>query len=127
VSQRSTIEHQWKGRPTSFFSETETAEQLAFGHILSFPTQRRPAHYRRERIISATGIPTWFEVSKIRLGASLKLEEKQEAELVLYTWRDLCVGKLEEMPVTDLVEHRIPVRPNAQPIRARDKIYTREE
>ena len=35
--------------------------------------------------------------------------------------------QLKEMPITDLVEHRIPVRSNAQPVRARDKIYTREE
>ena len=116
-----------EGETHVIFAEAETTEQLGFGHILSFPTQCWPAHYRRERIISATGIPTWFEASKIWLGASLKLEERQEAELVLSTWRDLFVWKLEEMPVTDLVEHRIPVRPNPQPIQARDKIYTREE
>ena len=60
------------------FSEAATAEQTASGHVLSFPTQYRPAHYRREQIISATGIPTWFEASEIRLGEGLTSEERQE-------------------------------------------------
>ena len=66
-------------------------------------------------------------MSGIRLGASLTPEERQEAQLLLYTWKDLFVRQLKEMPITDLVEHRIPVRSSTQPIRARDKIYTREE
>jgi len=128
------------------FSGEETAEQAVFGHILAFPTQCRPISYRREQIVSATGVQsqndenfasrllcgeqaayrpvstTWFESSGIRLGGSLAFEEKRRAELLLYTWKDLFVRQLNEMPVTDLVEHRIPVRPNMKPIRARDKI-----
>jgi len=133
------------------FSGEEMAEQAVFGHILAFPTQRRPISYRRERVVSATSVQsqndenfasrplcseqaayrpvstTWFESSGIRLGGCLTLAEKQEAQLLLYTWKDLFVRQLNEMPVTDLVEHRIPVRPNTKPIRDRDKIYTREE
>jgi len=142
---------QMEGETNIIFSGEETAEQVAFGHILAFPTQRRQTRYRRERIVLATCIQpqndenfacrplcseqaayrpvstTLFESSDIKLGVSLTLEERQEAELLLYTWKDLFVRQLNEMPVTDLVEHRIPVRPNAMPIRARDKIYTREE
>ena len=62
---------------------------------------------------SATGIPTWFEVSGIRLGESLTTSERQQAELLLYTWKDLVVLRLEDMPVTDLVEHHIPVHPDS--------------
>jgi len=31
------------------------------------------------------------------------------------------------MPVTDLVEQRIPIYPDSQPMHAKDKLYTMEE
>jgi len=104
-----------EGETQVIFSETETAEQAAFGHILSFPTQRRPISFRREIDITATGIPTWFEASGIRLGSRLTPEEKQRAECLLYAWKDIFVCELREMPVTDLVEHQIPVHEDAKP------------
>jgi len=115
------------GETNVIFSNEETAEQTAFGHILEFPTQRRPTTYRRQLMSSATRIPTWFEVSGIRLGESLTTSERQQAELLLYTWKDLFVLRLEDMPVTDLVEHRIPVHPDSQLMRAKNKLYTKEE
>ena len=118
---------QKEGETHVIFSEADTAEQVAFGHVLRFPTQRRPADYRCELIISANGISTWFESSGIKLGASLTTDERQRAQQLLYTWRDRFVRQLKDMPVTDLVEHRIPVHQGAQPTRARDKIYTKEE
>jgi len=51
----------------------------------------------------------------------------RRAKLLLYTWNDGCASQIDEMPVTDMVEHRIPVYPGAQPRRAKDKIYTQEE
>ena len=47
--------------------------------------------------------------------------------LLLYTWKDIFADVLKDMPVTDLVEHQIPVKPGSQPQRAREKIYSKEE
>jgi len=57
----------------------------------------------------------------------LKTSERQQAQLLLYTWNDLFVLRLEDRLVTDLVEHSIPVHPDSQPMRAKDKLYTKEE
>ncbi|KAG0134386.1 hypothetical protein HOY82DRAFT_470359, partial [Tuber indicum] len=63
----------------------------------------------------------------ITLGKQLTAEERKRAMVLLYTWKDAFADALEDMPVTDLVEHQIPVCPGAQPRRARDKVYTKEE
>jgi len=107
--------------------QSETAEMQAFGHVLQYPTERRPADYRRALISSASGIPTWFKDSGVKLGGQLTAPQKEEAEKLLFTWKDLFASNIEEMPVTDLVVHRIPVYPGMQPRRTKDRIYTREE
>ena len=105
----------------------DAAEIEAFGHILKFPTKRRPTSYRRPMISSASGIPAWFAASRIELGPGLTQVQRQEAERLLYTWKDLFADKVKDMPVTDLLVHRIPVYEAAQPSRAKDKLYTKEE
>jgi len=106
---------------------TKTAEMRAFGHILQYPTKRRPIDYHRVLMSSATGIPTWFEASGVKRGDQLTAQQKEEAKKLLYTWKDLFASGIEEMPVTDLVVHRIPVYPGVAPKRTKDRIYTREE
>jgi len=58
-----------------------------------------------------------------------KLNDKREAagQLLLYTWKDLFVLRLEDILVTDLIDHRIPIDPDSQPICGKDKLYTMEE
>jgi len=106
----------------------QTEEEL-FGKILPFPTSRRPASYRRnlKDEKEAEAAATWFATRKITLGEKLKTEEKKKAVLLLYTWQDAFANALKDMPVTDLVEHHIPVWPGSLPRRRRDKIYTKEE
>jgi len=47
-------QNKMKGETNVIFSDEETAEQTAFGHIFEFPTQRRPTTYRRQLMSSAT-------------------------------------------------------------------------
>jgi len=61
------------------------------------------------------------------LGPELMLVQRLEAQNLLYTWKDLFADKMNNMPVTDLLVHRIPVYQGAQPSRAKDKLYTKEE
>jgi hypothetical protein len=109
------------------YEQPQDAEMEAFSQILQFPTQRRPVDYRRTLMSSATGIPTWFEVSGIKLGTKLTAEQHEAVVKLLFTWKDLFASQIGEMPVTDLVEHCIPVYPYMQPRRTKDKIFTKEE
>ena len=104
-------------------------EEKVFGKVLQFPTARRPLNYRRELKdkSEAAEAAAWFATRKITMGERLTKEEKEEAILLLYTWKDAFANELKDMPVTDLVEHQIPVWPGAQPRRAKDKVYTKEE
>jgi len=115
-------------RCTDNKKERVEAEEEEFGRVLQFPTARRPGNDRRT-LGEATekAVDDWFAIANITLGAQLKEKEEKEAKLLLYTWKDAFASQIEEMPVTDLVEHRIPVYPGAQSRRAKDKIYTKEE
>lgn len=106
----------------------ETEEEL-FGKILPFPTNRRPTSYRRElkEEEEEDAAVAWFATRKITLGKKLNGKEEKKAVLLLYTWKDVFAKALKDMPVTDLVEHNIPVWPGSQSRQARDKIYTKEE
>ena len=78
-------QNKMEGETNVIFSNEETAEQTAFGHILEFPTQRRPTTYRRQLMSSATGIPTWFEASgisweRVGIGGTPHLEWIEEAK-----------------------------------------------
>ena len=60
----------------------------------------------------------------------MKIKDKATAEKtagVFYTWRDLFVEDMVEMPATDLVTHTIPTRAGEIPRRAKDKLYTPRE
>jgi len=57
----------------------------------------------------------------------LTIEQRREAEKLLYTWKDLFAHNIRDMPVTDLGVHHIPVHYGAQPRQAKEKIYTKEE
>jgi len=112
---------------TGIADRADPAEIEAFSHILEFPTKRRPASYRRPILSSASRVPKWFTASRIGLGPELTLVQRLEAQNLLYTWKDLFADKINDMPVTDLLVHRIPVYQGAQPSWAKDKLYTKEE
>ena len=65
--------------------------------------------------------------SKIELGPSLTKKQREEAERLLYTWKDPFRDQIQDMPVTDLLVHLILVYQGAQPTWARDKLYMKEE
>ena len=46
---------------------------------------------------------------------------------LLWTWKDIFVDQLEDLPATDLVVHTIPTYPEARAHRARDPIYAKDE
>jgi len=69
----------------------------------------------------------WFETSGIRIGRHLTSSQRMRAIQLLYTWKDLFISDIAQLPATDLVMHTIPTYPNAKPHRARDPIYAADE
>ena len=69
----------------------------------------------------------WVEHMKITVGKSLDETEKRQAIQLLWTWKDVFVDRVDELPMTDLVEHTIPTYPMARAHRARDPIYAKDE
>jgi len=105
--------------------------QRAFGNRLGFPTHRRPAKRLRtmDRTSSEEEILEWFnqgEGKKIQIGEQLTKEEKSRALRLLYTWRDRFCNDVKKLPVTDLIEHRIPTI-RCHPVRSKPKLYTQKE
>ena len=95
----------------------QQTEEEVFGKVLQFPIRRRLVEYRRKlkEENEEEEAVAWFATRKITLGENLKEEELRKAKLLLYTWKDAFATELEDMPVTDLVEHIIPVYPGVQP------------
>ena len=61
---------------------------------------------------------------------AMQSTDRKTAEMtarLFYTWRDLLVEDMVEMPATDLATHTIPTREDAVPRCARDKLYTPRE
>lgn len=54
------------------------------------------------------GIDQWFDASGITIGrGAATLEQRNKAKRLAYIWRDCFVTKLEDIGVTDLVQHSI--------------------
>lgn len=104
-------------------------EEEEFGSArLGFPTLRRPAQFRREIDTTANDhdIEVWFQQSGLEIG-EMPDEERRSSLRLLYTWRDLFVRDVRDMPATDLIEHRIPIYEYAEPKAANPQLYTPEE
>lgn len=102
-----------------------TAEESTFGYQeLPFPT-RRPV--RRPLAPITMEMLRWFEETRITVGTELTTECRNAVIALLYTWKDLFVEKLSDLPVTDLVCHTIPTYPGSRPHRAKDPIYAADE
>ena len=99
---------------------------------IGYPVSDRPISYHR--IINPE---TWEEAvhwimdpGNRQLIGELVSEYSSCWELVvmvLYTWRDLFVEDVRQMPQTRLIEHRIPTYPRVVPKAAKLPLYTLQE
>ena len=111
------------------------AEDRLFGQKVGYPTSRRPIDYQRELSTNPwETIEKWFSTFGVTIGSkangAMQSTDRKTAEMtarLFYTWRDLFVEDMVEMPATDLATHTIPTREDAVPRRARDKLYTPRE
>lgn len=106
-------------------------EEFFGSQCLEFPVIRRPAEFVRplqdlgtEQMRQAR---QWFDGAGITIGKHLSPEEITAVIRLLYTWKDIFVTDIGDLPITDLVMHTIPTYPNAKPHRARDPIYAADE
>ena len=79
-------------------------------------------------------VEEWFKRFRVTIGPmadeaqnSTDQATAEKTARLFYTWRDLFVDDMVEMPATDLVTHVIPTSEGVVPRRARDKLYTLRE
>ena len=116
------VDHQ-RGHPR------DTTQPLQFGRAQLFPTTRRPAtrHIATDISDSDTAVDAWFAQSDINVYAGLSKSEFRRVKRMLYTWRDVFEDDMLKIRKTDLIEHCIPLLPNARPFKAKLPLYTDEE
>ena len=85
--------------------------------VAPFPTRRRME--RRSNVgkdeASDEIVFTWFEKSQIQLGTLVPEDMKPEVMRTFYTWRDLGIEDVKDLPATDLITHRVRLRPGTKP------------
>lgn len=106
-------------------------EEAAFKDAaLRFPTARRPKDSRRQ-LFDGDVSTCWEWINKNdyqhMIGNLAQGDERNEAARLLYTWRDLFVFRIRDLPATDLVVHRIPIFSNAKPSKAYSGLYNSRE
>ena len=94
-------------------------EDHIFGNRRGYPTDRRPASFRRD--ISgapAEVIDAWFAESKIPIGEAVRKdpEKMKRVKQLMYTWKDAFITETSKMVGTDLIFHSIPTWENAIPV-----------
>ena len=105
-------------------------EDHIFGNRRGYPTDRRPASFRRDLSgAPAEVIDAWFAESKIPIGEAVQKdpEKMRRVKQLMYTWKDAFITETSKMVGTDLVFHSIPTWENAIPVRAKAKLYTPKE
>ena len=123
------------GRKGRVWQVATLEEDRLFGQKVGYPTSRRPIDYRRELSTDPwETVEKWFSTFGVTIGSkaneAMQSTDRKTAEMtarLFYTWRDLFVEDMVEMPATDLATHTIPMREDAVPRRARDKLYTPRE
>jgi len=100
-----------------------------FGHGGGYPTSCQPFQSCRdiENISSMIIINKLYKQSKIQRGSHADGILRAEAKQIVYTWQDLFISEVKEMPISDLVCHYILTSPDSIPVRAREKLFTHEE
>jgi hypothetical protein len=91
------------------------------------PPARCPNEFRRPITKDHEEAQIWLKANSHLLGPLITESEWPAVADVLYTWRDLFVEQVTEMPATRLVEHRIPTFPWTTPRAAKLPLYTEEE
>lgn len=104
-------------------------ERDIFGHEnCGIPVDDRPQDYRRPLQREPAAL-AWMKENSTLLGDCIQesTSEWMEAAYVLYTWKDLFVKNVKDLPATPLVEHRIPTYPDFVPKASKLPLYTPEE
>ena len=107
---------------------TLSPEEYWFGCQDPFPTQRRIERRVWDSSFMVDAVhEQWLSEAGIRIGQHLTAHERAQAIQLLWTWKDVFVDQVHDLPATDLVVHMIPTVPHAKPYRARDPIYAKDE
>ena len=91
-----------------------------------FPTRRRPLK-REMSTASQAECDDWVKESGVSIYEGLTREEKDDANRLVNTWRDVFEGDLLKIMTTDLIEHGIDLIPGAVPERLKTPLYTEAE
>ena len=135
---RETVENEENERAGERTGERQVAsveEDVLFGQKVGYPTERWPANYDRELTTEPwETVREWFKTFSVTIGpkasAAINSKDRAMAEKtarIFYTWCNLIVEVMVEMPATDLVTDTIPTKENASLRRAHDKLYTPRE
>ena len=101
-------------------------EDRLFEQKVGYPTSRRPIDYKRGLSTKPWEVvEKWFSTFNFTIGPkandAMRSTDRTMAEMtarLFYTWRDLFVEDMVEIPATDLVTHTNPTREDAVPRRA---------
>lgn len=97
---------------------------------IGFPTKRQVDDYRREMSTAPSHeVEAWAnDAPPTIFDADMATEEeKLDIRRLLYTWKDLFVVTVRDMPATDLIAHEIPTLPHAKPRRDKMPLWTEAE
>lgn len=126
----------YDGAPIPFvvdvgINDSKHRKREYFGkNALGFPTSRRVDDYRRDMsTVSNVEISEWIRRQPPEFAVATMANEEQQLGIhcLLFTWRDLFVEALHDMPATDLIVHDIPTVPNAKPIKTKVPLWTTAE
>lgn len=102
------------------------SEHLTTNKAQLFPTRRRPVR-RKMSIASQEVCDQWVADKGINVYDGLTPEQKEKANRLVYTWKDVFESDLLKIRTTDLIEHAIDLKPGAVPERAKIPLYTEAE
>ena len=102
------------------------SKHLTVNKAQLFPTRRRPVK-REMSTASQAECDNWVKESGVSIYEGLTREEKDDANRLVYTWRDVFEGDLLKIKTTDLIEHGIDLIPGAVPERSKTPLYTEAE
>lgn len=93
-----------------------------------FPTTRRPQAREIDRDLGITELEAWAKEKCITLGPLVPNYDRLEVLQVLWTYRGLESTGIRDMgPATDLIKHRIQLKPGTPIYRAKVRKYAPEK
>lgn len=81
----------------------------------SFPTERRVNHRPIGYATPISEVRSWSNEVGVVLGPLCPADIHDDVLRLLYTYRHLQGGKLDDLPPTDLIQHRVRLKPGTQP------------